>query len=160
MLNTVTIQGRFTHDPEVRQTPNGKSVTSFSIACERDVKDQNTGERATDFFSCVAWNGLADTVGRYFRKGRMAIVTGRLETRKYTDKNGNDRTVTEIKAASVYFADSAKDNAQQQSQPAQQYNAPVRAYVTPEPSYSAPSYRDYPDYGFSQVNSDDGDLPF
>ena len=156
MLNTITIQGRFTHDPEVRQTPSGKSVTSFSIACERDIKDPNTGKRAADFFNCVAWNGLADTVGRYFRKGRMAIITGRLETRNYTDKHGNSRTATEIVATSVYFADSQKENTQQQ--PAQQYGAPGQ-YAAPAPNYGAPSYPDYSDYDFPPL-SDDGDLPY
>lgn len=148
MLNVFTVQGRLTADPEVRQTPTGKSVTSFSIACERDMKDPNTGERATDFFNCVAWNGLADTVGRYFRKGRMVNVTGRLENRSYTDKQGNKRTATEVKVASVYFADSAKD---QQSQPAQrpQYAAP---------SYNAPSTPDYDE--FATIDDDAGDMPF
>ena len=105
MLNHIVIMGRLTADPELKRTPNNVAVTTFTLAVERDFKTQD-GSKETDFFSIVAWRNLAEVVSKYFSKGRMAAVEGRLQTRKYQDKDGNNRTVTEILADNVYFGDS------------------------------------------------------
>ena len=110
MLNHVTIMGRLTRDPELRHTQSGTAVTSFTLAVDRDFKDKNSGETATDWISCTAWKGTAEFVTRYFQNGRMAIVEGRLQSRKYTDKDGNNRTAYEVVASSVYFGDSKRDS--------------------------------------------------
>lgn len=108
-LNHITIMGRLTRDPELRRTPTGTNVTSFSLAVERDYKGQG-GEKETDFIDCVAWRGTAEFVSRYFTKGRMAVVDGRLQIRDYTDKDGNKRRTAEVVAESVYFGDSNNGN--------------------------------------------------
>lgn len=108
MLNHITIMGRFTRDPELRHTQIGTAVTSFTLAVDRDFKDKNTGESATDWISCTAWKGTAEFVSRYFQKGRMAVVDGRLQTRSYQDRDGNKRTAVEVVADHVYFGDSRK----------------------------------------------------
>lgn len=108
MLNTCTFMGRFTRDPELSTTRGGKSVTSFTIACERDFRDSN-GEKVTDFIDCVAWNAAAEFISRNFAKGKMAVVTGSLQFRDWTDKNGNKRKSAEIQVSNIYFADSKKD---------------------------------------------------
>ena len=104
MLNDISVMGRLTRDPEIRRTQSGKSVANFTIANDRD-HDKET----TDFIDVVAWNGTAEFVSKYFRKGQMAVVNGRLQMRKYEDKNGNNRTAYEIIAESIYFGDSKKE---------------------------------------------------
>lgn len=106
MLNRITIQGRLTRDPELRKTPGGKSVTTITLACERDVKEQ--GERKADFIDVVAWNQTAEFVCNYLRKGYMAIAEGRLQLRDYQDRSGNNRKATEIQAVNVYSAESKR----------------------------------------------------
>jgi len=96
--------GRFTKDPELRATQSGTSVCSFSLACDRDYKDSN-GKKETDFFDCVAWRKTAEFVSKYFAKGQMALVVGRLQNRDWKDKEGNKRRSTEIVVDNVYFAD-------------------------------------------------------
>lgn len=108
MLNRITITGRLTQDPELRTTQSGISVTSFSIACQRDYKNAN-GDRETDFFNVTAWRATAEFVTQYFSKGSLITVDGRLESRKYTDKDGNNRVAIEIKADNVYFGESKGD---------------------------------------------------
>ena len=108
MLNKIIVMGRMTADPELRSTTSGKNVTSFTLAVERDFKGPN-GERETDFINCVAWNNTADFVARYFNKGSMAVVSGRLQTRKYETQDGQKRTATEIIAENVYFGEGKKD---------------------------------------------------
>lgn len=108
MLNKVILQGRFCKDPELRHTQTGTAVASFTLAVDRDFKSQG-GEKEADFINCVAWKGTAEFVSRFFTKGRQAIVEGRLQSRKYTDKDGNNRTAYEVVASSVYFVDSKKD---------------------------------------------------
>lgn len=108
MLNHITICGRLTRDPELRRTGNGTAVASFSIACDRDFKSDG-GERATDFVDIVAWRNTAEFVSKYFTKGRMAIISGRLQIRDWTDKDGNKRRSAEVLAESVYFGDSKQD---------------------------------------------------
>lgn len=110
MLNHITIMGRFTRDPELRHTQSGTAVTSFTLAVDRDFKDKNSGETATDWISCTAWKGTAEFVSRYFQKGRMAVVDGRLQTRSYQDRDGNKRTAVEVVSDHVYFGDSKRDS--------------------------------------------------
>ena len=109
MLNNCTIMGRLTHDPELRHTPNGTPVTAFTLACERDFADKQSGVKETDFIDCVAWRNTAEFFTRYFYKGKTAIVSGRLQLRTWTDKDGSKRRAHEIIAESVYFGDSNKD---------------------------------------------------
>ena len=107
MLNKIIIMGRLTRDPELRRTGSGSAVTSFSLACDRDFKSQS-GEKETDFIEVVAWKNTAEFVSKYFSKGRMAVVEGRLQIRDWTDKAGNKRITAEIVADNVYFADSKR----------------------------------------------------
>ena len=107
MLNKIIIMGRLTRDPELRRTGSGTAVTSFSLACDRDFKSQS-GEKETDFIDVVAWKNTAEFVSKYFSKGRMAVVEGRLQTRDWTDREGGKRVATEIVADNVYFADSKR----------------------------------------------------
>ena len=141
MLNTITIMGRLTRDPELRATPQGTSVASFTLAVDRDY---GKGEdKQTDFIDCVAWRTTAEFVSRYFTKGRMAVVKGRLQIRPWEDKNGNKRRSAEVVADSVYFGDSKKEET---SAPANYGAAPS------ESQYSGLD-------GFTEI-SDDEDLPF
>ena len=106
-LNKIFLQGRLTRDPELRRTGSGTAVTSFSLACDRDFKSQS-GEKETDFIEVVAWKNTAEFVSKYFSKGRMAVVDGRLQIRDWTDKAGSKRTTAEVVADNVYFADSKR----------------------------------------------------
>jgi len=115
MLNKIVIMGRLTRDPELRQTQSGTNVANFTLACDRDLKNKQTGERETDFIDCVAWAQKADFLANYFSKGRMAVVEGRLQLRDWTDNDGNKRRNAEIVADNIYFGDSKSD-----SQPATQ----------------------------------------
>ena len=109
MLNRIILMGRLTRDPELRHTQTGTAVASFSLAVDRDFKDRNTGEKATDFIDIVAWRQTAEFVSRYFTKGRMAVVEGRLQIRAWTDKEGGKRRSAEVVADNVYFGDSKRD---------------------------------------------------
>lgn len=133
MLNHITIMGRLTRDPEMRRTGSGVAVTSFTIACDRDF-GQN-GQKETDFVDVVCWRNTAEFVEKYFSKGRMAVVSGRLQIRSWTDKDGNKRRTAEIVADNVYFADAKKDDASG-------YNAaPTQAQnydALEEPDYELP----------------------
>lgn len=102
MLNVVALQGRLAADPQLRQTNSGKNVASFRIACDRGRKDAN-GQSVTDWIDCVAWERSADFVCKYFQKGSLIAVDGRLQTRQYTDKNGNNRTATEVLVQNINF---------------------------------------------------------
>ena len=110
MLNKIVLMGRFTKEPELRATGTGTSVTSFTIACDRDFKGQN-GERETDFINCVAWRQTAEFICNYFKKGSMAIVEGSLQTRPYEDAEGKKRTATEVVVNNIYFGESKKEEA-------------------------------------------------
>ena len=105
MLNKIFVMGRLTHDPELRRTGSGTPVCSFSIACDRDFKSQS-GEKETDFFDVVAWRTTGEFVSKYFTKGRMVVVEGRLQIREWQDKEGNKHRSAEINADNVYFGDS------------------------------------------------------
>ena len=147
MLNRIVIMGRLTRDPELRRTQNGTAVTSFSLAVERDFKNRESGEKATDFIDVVAWRQSAEFVCQYFGKGRMAIVEGRLQIRDWKDKDGNNRHSAEVVADNIYFGESKRDGA-----PGGDFSAP--AYGAPAGSYTAPQGG-----GFAEIE-EDGELPF
>ena len=149
MLNKIFIMGRLTRDPELRHTQSGTAVASFTLAVDRDFKDKQTGEKATDFIDVVAWRQTGEFVSRYFTKGRMAVVEGRLQMRNWTDKNGNKRVSAEVLADSVYFGDSKKDG-QSDGYSGGEYSAPAPG------SYGAPPQGDQ----FAELSDDDGELPF
>ena len=151
MLNKVFIMGRLTRDPELRRTQSGTAVTSFSLAVDRDFKSQS-GEKETDFIDVVAWRSTAEFVAKYFTKGRMAVVEGRLQIRDWKDKDGNNRRSAEVVADNIYFGDSKRDGAGYDSAPAYgaSYGAPAGGYAAPVGGPSA----------FAEIDEDDGDLPF
>lgn len=107
-LNRINVMGRMVSDPELRRTNSGVAVTSFTLAVDRDYT-KDGAEKETDFIDCVAWKNTAEFVSKYFSKGRMAVVSGRLQIRSWTDKDGNKRRNAEVVADNVYFADSKKD---------------------------------------------------
>lgn len=147
MLNQIAIQGHLVRDPELRRTNSGKAVTSFTLACDRDFKNQQTGEKEVDFIECVAWGGTAEMVEKYFSKGQMAIVTGRLQLRDWTDKNGQKRRTAEILVSSVYFCGSKESSTQASSGAGNGYSAP--AYQAPAPAAN-----------FAELDGEDEQLPF
>ena len=151
MLNQIIIMGRLTRDPELRRTQSGTAVCSFSVAVDRDFKSQS-GEKETDFIDVVAWRSTAEFVAKYFTKGRMAIVEGRLQIRPWTDKDGNNRRSAEVVADNIYFGDSKRDSAGDMGG----YSAP--AYTAPAGGYSAPVGGG--SSGFAEIDEEDGDLPF
>ena len=150
MLNKIFIMGRLTRDPELRRTQSGTAVTSFTLAVDRDFKSQS-GEKETDFIDVVAWRATAEFAAKYFTKGRMAIVEGRLQIRPWTDKDGNSRRSAEVVADNIYFGDSKRDSAGDMGG----YSAP--AYTAPAGGYSAPVGGPS---GFAEIDEEDGDLPF
>ena len=147
-LNHVSIMGRLTKDVELRYTRTQKPVASFTIAVDRDHSGQG-GERETDFFDIVAWNNTAEFVNKYFNKGSMIVVAGRLQTRTYTDRDGNNRKVTEIIASNVYFGESKRNESAKPEQPRYQS----------QNSYK-PSGRSYGNGAFAELDEDDVDCPF
>ena len=157
MLNHIVIMGRLTRDPELRRTGNGTAVASFAIACDRDYKPQD-GDRECDFFDVVAWRQTGEFVSKYFSKGRMAVVDGRLQTRSWTDNEGNKRRAVEIVADHVYFGDSKKDGGGD-------YHGDCHTSVSTgsqwsdNPTYSAPTQAAVDDYAM-MPDDDDGQLPF
>ena len=153
MLNKIIIMGRLTRDPELRRTQTGTPVASFTLAVDRDFKDKSTGERSTDFIDVVAWRQTGEFVSRFFAKGRMAVVEGRLQMRDWTDKEGNKRRSAEVVADNVYFADSKREGDGGYSAPA--YSAAPADYSAPS-GYSVPSEGDQ----FAELSGDDGELPF
>lgn len=175
MLNRIIIMGRLGKDPELRHTQQGTPVASFSLAVDRDFKDKNTGERVTDWIDVVAWRQTGEFVSRYFAKGRMAVVEGRLQMRDWTDRDGNKRRSAEVVADNVYFGDSKKDGdsggyqqggypqggsypqgSYQQSGYSGGYSGGYGGPPTPGPSGYPTS-----DYGqFQEIGEDEGDMPF
>lgn len=115
MLNRIIIMGRLTKDPELRKTQSGVSVVSFTVAVDRDFK--NGDEKVTDYIDCTAWRGQADFISKFFTKGRAIVVDGSLNSRKWQDKDGNNRVSWEVQAQNVYFADSKRNDDGQQSKP-------------------------------------------
>ena len=163
MLNHIVIMGRLARDPELRHTQSGTPVATFRMAVDRDFKDKNTGERATDWIDVVAWRGTGEFVSRYLAKGRLAVVEGRLQMREWTDKEGNRRTTAEVVADNVYFADSRRDG--DGGDRGGSYVAPSYGggYGGSRPvAPAAPADYGVPTGGdqFAELADDDGDLPF
>ena len=139
MLNSISIMGRLSSDPQLRRTASGKAVASFSVACERDFKNQQTGEKEVDFLDCTAFGAAGENAAKYFRKGQMAIVTGRLQIRQYADKNGQKRRQAEI-LVSNDFCGSKESGTQASSWAYNGYSAP--AYQAPAPAANLPLLED------------------
>ena len=149
MLNHITIMGRLTRDPELRRTGSGIAVASFTVAVDRDFGNRDGGERETDFIDCVAWRQTGEFVSKYFTKGRMAVVSGKLQIRGWTDKDGNKRRTAEVLAENVYFGDSKTETGDNHSQPG--------SFVPP--AYPAPGYAP-PASDFAPLDDEDAQLPF
>jgi len=149
MLNHIVLMGRLTRDPELRQTQSGVSVASFSLAVDRDYQNRDSGEKQTDFIDIVAWRSTAEFVSKYFSKGKMAVVSGRLQIRDWTDRDGGKRRSAEVVADNVYFGES-KSGSQSGGQPSASRNS-SSGYG----GYDAPEIKT----DFAEVE-DDGDLPF
>lgn len=141
MLNKCFLMGRLAFDPELRHTQSGTPVASFRLAVDRDFKDKNTGDRATDWIDVTAWRQTAEFVSRYFTKGRMAVVQGRLQTSSWTDKNGNRRDSLQVVADNVYFGDSQKQEGS---------SAPEQSYRQEPPQ----------EQNFEELDDDQTELPF
>lgn len=159
MLNKILLQGRLTADPELRHTSSGVAVATFRLAVDRDFKDRETGEKKADFISVVAWRQTGEFVSRFFAKGRMAVVEGRLQIRDYIDRDGNKRTAAEVVADNVYFGDSRKDGeGGGYSAPAPSVQSSASSPYAPAPGggYSAAPEVDQ----FAELSDDDGELPF
>ena len=145
MLNHITIMGRLTRDPELRHTQSGVSVCTFTVAVDRDFQSRDAQEKQTDFIDVVAWRQTAEFVSKYFAKGRMIVVDGSLQSRKWTDRNEQNRVSWEVMANNVYFGDSKRDNADTG------FAAPLHDYAPME--HGAPS-------SFAEIEDEDGELPF
>ena len=175
MLNHITIMGRLTRDPELRRTGSGIAVASFTVAVDRDFGGRDGGEKETDFIDCVAWRQTGEFVSKYFTKGRMIVVSGRLQIRSWTDKDGNKRRTAEVVADNCYFGDSKRDSDNSGSSyggnayggnnyggnsygnnnyGGNSYNAPAPSYG----GYSAPASA--PASDFAMLEDDDAQLPF
>ena len=168
MLNHITIMGRLVRDPELRRTGSGIAVASFTVAVDRDFGGRDGGERETDFIDCVAWRQTGEFVSKYFTKGRMIVVSGRLQIRSWTDKDGNKRRTAEVVADNCYFGDSKRDSDNSGSYGGNTYgggnsygNNNYGGYNAPAPSYggySAPAAA--PASDFAMLEDDDAQLPF
>jgi len=170
MLNHITLMGRMACDPELRRTGSGVAVASFTVAVDRDFAEKNE-EKETDFIDCVAWRQTGEFVSKYFTKGRMIVVSGRLQIRSWTDKDGNKRRTAEVVADNVYFGDSKRDNDNggnayggntyggnsygNNNYGGNAYNAPAPSYG----GYSAPAANN-PANDFAMLDDDDAQLPF
>lgn len=150
MLNKVFLQGRLVADPELRHTQSGIAVATFRLAVDRDFKDKDTGEKKTDFINVVAWRHTGEFVSRFFTKGRMALVEGRMQIREYTDREGIKRYATDVVAANVYFGDSKRDGDDRERGPA----------TTDAYSGSYQVGGNYQDQFADLTDDDDGELPF
>lgn len=158
MLNRIVLMGRLTRDPEKRMTQSGTAVASFTLAVDRDYSGKGDGEKQTDFIDVVAWRGTADFVAKYFTKGRMAVVSGRLQIRDWTDKYGNKRRSAEVVADNVYFGDSKREDPQEAAYARAEREGmrgagkPVDVTFTDMTPEQQPSLTEFGD-------EDDGDLP-
>ena len=145
MLNRIVLMGRLTHDPELRHTQSGVPVIRFSLAVNRDYKNED-GNKKADFIDIVAWRSTAEFVSKYFSKGRVAVVEGRLQMSEWTDKDCNKRRTAEVIAENIYFGDSRRNS-----------NTGSDNYGVPDGGYSVPA----PDSGgFAEIDEDAGELPF
>ena len=148
MLNRIILMGRLTRDPELRHTQTGTAVASFSLAVDRDFRNRDSGEKGVDFIDVVAWRNTAEFVSKYFTKGRMAVVEGRLQIRDWTDREGGKRRSAEVVADNIYFGDSKRDG-----------ETGGASFSRP----AAPANYGMPPVGgdqFAELADDDGELPF
>ena len=150
MLNHITIMGRLTRDPELRRTGSGVAVASFTVAVDRDFSGRDGGERETDFIDCVAWRQSGEFVSKYFTKGSMIVVSGRLQIRSWTDKEGNKRRTAEVVADNCYFGESKRSEGGSSTG---SYSAPAGGFG----GYAAPAA---PASDFAMLEDDDAQLPF
>lgn len=159
MLNRVTLQGRMVADPELRRTQSGTAVASFRLAVEQDFKDKETGQRKADFINCVAWRQPGEFAAKYFPKGSMAVVEGKLQTRDYTDKEGTRHFITEVNVDHIYFCGSKSDGSG--SKPANNYGNQYggSGYGAPQ-SAPAGGYGSQYGGGFTDISDSDEELPF
>ena len=170
MLNHITIMGRLTRDPELRRTGSGIAVASFTVAVDRDFGGRDGGEKETDFIDCVAWRQTGEFVSKYFTKGRMIVVSGRLQIRSWTDKDGNKRRTAEVVADNCYFGESKRSN-EGSSYGGNTYGNSYggnsyggnSSYGAPAPAggfggYAAPASA--PASDFAMLEDDDAQLPF
>ena len=166
MLNHITIMGRLTRDPELRRTGSGIAVASFTVAVDRDFGGRDGGEKETDFIDCVAWRQTGEFVSKYFTKGRMAVVSGRLQIRSWTDKDGNKRRTAEVVADNCYFGDSKREGDSGSAYGGNAYggnsyggySAPAAPAAPSYGSYAAPAAPSASD--FTMLDDDDAQLPF
>ena len=167
MLNHLSIMGRLVRDPELRRTGSGIAVTSFTVAVDRDFGGRDGGEKETDFIDCVAWRQTGEFVSKYFTKGSMIVVSGRLQIRNWNDKDGNKRRSAEVVADNVYFGESKRSSDAGSAYGGSTgssygnyapnnggYNAPAPSYG----GYSAPASA--PASDFAMLEDDDAQLPF
>ena len=171
MLNHITIMGRLVRDPELRRTGSGVAVASFTVAVDRDFGGRDGGEKETDFIDCVAWRQTGEFVSKYFTKGRMIVVSGRLQIRSWTDKDGNKRRTAEVVADNCYFGDSKREEGGSYGGNTYGGNAyggngygnnnyGGNAYNAPAPSYGGYSAPAAPASDFAMLEDDDAQLPF
>ncbi len=172
MLNRIVIMGRLVRDPELRTTQTGISVTSFTMAVDRDFKNKDTNEKNTDFIDVVAWRQTAEFVCKYMTKGRMAVVEGRLQIRDWKDRDGNNRRSAEVVADNVYFGDSKRDSGGDNYGSPPPYGTPAAApYGGGQSAYGGESQgafgggygaptADGPGFEAIIANQEDGDVPF
>ena len=164
MLNHITIMGRLTRDPELRRTGSGIAVASFTVAVDRDFGGRDGGERETDFIDCVAWRQTGEFVSKYFTKGSMIVVSGRLQIRNWNDKEGNKRRTAEVVAENCYFGESRRSSESNASYGGNTYGGNSyggNAYSAPAGNYggySAPAGA--PASDFAMLDDDDAQLPF
>ena len=153
MLNHITLMGRLVRDPELRRTGTGVAVASFTVAVDRDFSGRDGGEKETDFIDCVAWRQTGEFLSKYFTKGSMIVVSGRLQIRSWTDKEGNKRRTAEVVADNVYFGESKR------SEGGSAYNS-GSSYSAPAPSFGGYSAPAAPASDFAMLEDDDAQLPF
>ena len=155
MLNHIVLMGRLTRDPELRRTGSGIPVATFTLAVDRDFSNnRETGEKETDFIDIVVWRNTAEFVSKYFTKGRMAVISGRLQIRNWNDKDGNKRRSAEVVADNVYFGDRRRDGDNGGS------SFGGNAYSAPAPSFGGYSAPAAPASDFAMLDDDDAQLPF
>ena len=161
MLNHIVIMGRLTREPELRTTQSGVNVASFTVAVDRDFGGRDGGDRQTDFFDCSAWRSTGEFVSKYFHKGSMIVVSGRMQSRKYQDREGNNRVAWDIQAENVYFGESKRDSegsSYSQSSYSSQGNS-YGNYNQAGQTSSLPKVTEDAYSGLSEIE-DDGELPF
>ena len=159
MLNHIVILGRLTRDVELRRTGSGIACANFTVAVDRDFADKQSGEKETDFIDCVAWRQTGEFVSKFFKKGSMIAVSGRLQIRSWTDKDGNKRRTAEVVADNCYFATSKKDQEGARPVAVSGYDAP--GYSEAEEQLSKFGYNgNIPASDFAMLEDDDGQLPF